>query len=264
VTRPALCVIPTYLRRPEELEVIARCLVTLKETAPQAHVLVVDDHSPAAELAAAVEAACGELGFWFDRRPSNEGFSTTVNVGLRIAHENGCDAVLVNADIEFFDPAWLPNLQARTDTQGHPAAVVGAKLLYPVGLLQHAGVMVSLLERNFFHRFQFGPHDLPEANVACRCPVTAALQLIRWETLDAVGFYDEGYRLSYEDVDYCLRVFDAGLECIYEPSVRAWHHESLFRGRADKRIERWTSESAERLWSRWGQFDLTQFVPEAL
>ena len=41
--------------------------------------------------------------------------------------------------------------------------------------------------------------------------MTAALQLIRWETLDQVGLYDEGYRLCFEDVDYCLRVFEAGL-----------------------------------------------------
>ena len=264
VTRPALCVVPTYLRRPEELEVVARCLVTLKETAPGAHVLVVDDHSPAAELAAAVEAACGELGFWFDRRPSNEGFSRTVNVGLRIAHENGCDGVLVNADIEFPDAGWLERMQARTDVSGRPAAVVGARLIYPQGVIQHAGIMVSLLQRDFFHRFQYGPADLPEALEPCRCPVTAALQLIRWETLDRLGFYDEEYRLAYEDVDYCLRVFEAGLDCIYEPSVRALHHESMFRGQADARIKRWTTESALRLWSKWADFDLSRFVPEAL
>ena len=264
VTRPALCVIPTYLRRQEDLDLVARCLVSLKETAPAAEVLVLDDASPEPELAAAVEAACGQLGFWFDRRPVNAGFSRTVNVGLAIAHENGCDAVLVNADIEFMDPGWLDRMQARTDAQGRPAAVVGARLLYPNGLLQHAGIMFSLLGRDFYHRFQHGPSDLPEALVPTRCPVTAALQLIRWETLDAVGLYDEGYRLCFEDVDYCLRVFAAGLDCVYEPSVRAWHHESVFRGHRDEKIERWTLESTRRLFTKWATADLTQWVPEAL
>jgi GT2 family glycosyltransferase len=264
VTRPTLCVIPTFLRSDRDLDLLARCLVTLKQTAPDAEVLVLDDGSPARNLVAATEAACGELGFWFDARPSNEGFSRTVNVGLRIAHENACDAVLVNADIEFMDDGWLDRMSARTDTQGRLAAVVGARLLYPNGLLQHAGVMFSLLGRDFYHRFQHGPSDLPEALVACRCPVTAALQLIRHETLDTVGFYDEGYRLCYEDVDYCLRVFDAGLECIYEPSVRAWHHESVFRGNPTPKIRRWTEESTQRLWRKWLQSDLTRFVPEPL
>ena len=264
VSRPALCVIPTYLRRQEELDLVARCLVSLKETAPAAEVLVLDDGSPEPDLVAAVEAACGQLGCWFDARPVNSGFSRTVNVGLAIARENGCDAVLVNADIEFMDAGWLDRMQARTDGQGRPAAVVGARLLYPNGLLQHAGIMFSLLARDFFHRFQYGPSDLPEALEPTRCPVTAALQLIRWETLDAVGFYDETFRLSFEDVDYCLRTFDAGLECIYEPSVRAWHHESMFRGRRDEKIERWTLESAQRIFTKWATADLTQWVPEPL
>jgi GT2 family glycosyltransferase len=264
VTRPVLAVIPTFLRKPEDLDLVAKCLVTLRQTAPDAHVLVVDDGSPVPELVAAVEAACESLGVWFDHRPTNEGFSRTVNVGLRIARENGCDAVLVNADIEFMDAGWLERMQERTDTEGRPAAVVGARLLYPNGLLQHAGVMVSLLGRDFYHRFQHGPSDLPEALVPCRCPVTAALQLIRLETLEAVGFYDEGYRLCYEDVDYCLRVFEAGLECIYEPSVRAWHHESIFRkGNPSPQIKRWTEESTQRLWKTWGGTDLSLFVPEA-
>jgi GT2 family glycosyltransferase len=257
-------VIPTYLRREADLELVARCLVTLRETAPAAEVLVVDDGSPAPELVAAVEAACGQLGVWFDARPSNEGFSRTVNVGLRIAEENGCDAVLVNADVEFMDDGWLDRMSARTDTQGRPAAVVGARLLYPTGLLQHAGIMFSLLGRDWYHRFHLGPSDLPEALVACRCPVTAALQLIRLEALREVGFYDEGYRLCFEDVDYCLRVFDAGLECIYEPSVRAWHHESVFRGRRDAKIERWTRESTARMWTKWSHADLTRWIPEVL
>ena len=264
MTRPTLCVIPTYLRREADLELVARCLVTLRETAPTAEVLVVDDGSPVPELVEAVEAACGELGVWFDHRPTNEGFSRTVNVGLRIAHENACDAVLVNADIEFMDAGWLDRMTARTDTQDRPAAVVGAPLLYPNGLLQHAGVMFSLLGRDWYHRFHLGPSDLPEALVACRCPVTAALQLIRLETMEQVGFYDEGFRLAFEDVDYCLRVFQAGLECIYEPSVRAWHHESMFRGQRDPKIERWTRDSTQRLWTKWADEDLSRWIPEAL
>jgi GT2 family glycosyltransferase len=258
-------VIPTYLRLEEHLDLVARCLVSLKQTAPGAEILVLDDGSPVPEYVAALEAACAELGVWFDARPTNEGFSRTVNVGLRIAHENGCDAVLVNADVEFMDEGWLERMLARTDSQDRPAAVVGARLLYPNGLLQHAGIGLSMLNRDFFHRFNYGPSDLPEALVATRCPVTAALQLIRWETLDSVGFYDEEYRLCFEDVDYCLQVFEAGLECIYEPSVRAWHHESVFRGATkDPKLERWTIESTNRMWNKWGTADLTQFVPEVL
>ena len=79
-----------------------------------------------------------------------------------------------------------------------------------------------------------------------------------------VGLYDEGYRLCYEDVDYCLRVFKAGLECIYEPSVLAMHHESYFRKTPTPTIKRWTAESTARLRRLWGAEDLSRWVPEIL
>ena len=113
--------------------------------------------------------------------------------------------------------------------------------------IQHAGVIFSLLDRDWLHRYRFGPANLPEALKTTRCIVTAALQFIRWETLDQIGLYDEGYRLCFEDVDYCLRVFKAGLECIYEPSVVAMHHESFFRRNATPEIDRWTQESTARM-----------------
>jgi GT2 family glycosyltransferase len=261
---PALCVIPAYLRTPAQLDLLVRCLVSVWRTAPGTEVLVVDDGSPEPGLVAQLEVATQELGFEVHRKPDNSGFSKTVNVGLRRALATGRDAVLVNADVEFFDEGWLERMQARTDTSGRPAAGVGARLLYPNGLIQHAGIFASLLKRDWFHRFQFGPSDLPEALVACRCPVTAALQLIRHDTLETVGMYDEGFSMCFEDVDYCLRTFDAGLECIYEPSVRAFHHEMAFRRKPSGKHERWLLESTARMWSKWGAADVSAWVPEAL
>jgi len=253
-----------YLRTDAELDVLLRGLVSLWSTARDAEVLVVDDGSPAEPLVDRLQAACSELGYELHRKLENTGFSSTVNVGLRRARLRERDAVLVNADVEFIDAGWLDRMRARTDTAGRPAAVVGARLLYPNGLLQHAGVFLSMVARDWYHRFQMGPSDLPEALVACRCPVTGALQLVRHETLVEVGLYDELFRLGFEDVDYCLRAFAADLECVYEPSVRAFHHESLFRGRKTPQIEAWTRESTQRMWAKWAGTDLGQWVPEAL
>ena len=263
--RPTLCVIPAFVRDEEELDVLLRCLVSLRATAPDADVLVVDDASPAFELVAGLEVACDELGVALVSADANSGFSATVNAGLELALHTGRDAVLVNADIEFQEAGWLDRMRARTDGEGRPAAVVGARLLYPNGLIQHGGVFLSLLNRDWMHRFQFAPNDLPEALVPTRCPLTAALQLIRHETLEAVGLYDEGYRMCFEDVDYCLRVFEAGLDCIYEPSVRAFHHEKMFRGRnPSERVLEWTRLSTLRMKALWGFKDLSRWVPEVL
>jgi GT2 family glycosyltransferase len=256
-----LCVIPSFLRASADLDLLVRCLVSLWSTAPEAGVLVVDDGSPERSLVEQAAVATGELGYELIAKEENEGFSRTVNVGLRRALETGRDAVLVNADIEFHEAGWLDRMVARTDAEGRPAAVVGARLLYPNGCIQHAGVFFAPASRAFWHRCQYAPANLPEALAPVRCPVTAALQLIRYETLVTIGVYDEGYRMAYEDVDYCLRVFEAGLDCIYEPSVCAIHHESVFRGRSTPKIEQWTLDSLLRLKEKWIEADLSPFTP---
>lgn len=264
--RPVLAVVPSYLRTPEEFDVLLRCLVSLWTTTDSADtvVMVVDDASPEPALVDQLAAACDELGFLLHRQPENAGFSRAVNVGLRRAHDAEADAVLVNADIEFHQRGWLDRMRGREDSRGRPAAVVGARLLYPDGLIQHAGIALSLLKRTWYHRYRFGPAELPEALSPSVCPVTGALQFIRWETLDAVGVYDEDFRMGYEDVDYCLRVFAADLECVYEPSACAYHLESHFRGSKSERIEKWMELSAEQLRVKWGTTDLSAFVPEVL
>ena len=256
-----LAIVPTYLRTAEDLDVLLHCLVSLRETAPQADVLVVDDCSPATELVAMIGAAAAELEIELHRRPVNGGFSRAVNVGLRRALDEGRDALLVNADIEFRRPQWLEPMLARTDTTGALAAVVGARLLYPNGLLQHAGVYFSKLHRDWGHRFMHGPGDLREALVPCRCPVTGALQLIRHECLADVGIYDEGFRMGWEDVDYCLRVFASGRECIYEPMACATHLESIFRRRRGDGQDDWESQSNVALQRKYGTTDLSAYMP---
>ncbi len=258
-----LAVVPVYLRTAEDLDVLLRCLVSLRQTAPQAKLLVVDDASPATELVGMLEAIAGELDLELTRRAVNGGFSQTVNVGLRRALDEGRDAVLVNADIEFQRPRWLEPMLERTDSRGEPAAVVGARLLYPNGLLQHAGVHLSPLTRTWAHRYTYGPGDLPEALAAHPCPVTGALQLIRHECLAAVGVYDEAFRMGWEDVDYCLRVFASGRECVYEPSACATHAESVFRSRKPDGQETWEAESYRVLNAKYAGHDLSAFMPVA-
>lgn len=259
-----LVVIPTYLREPDDFNVVVKTLESVHATEPDAPIVVVDDCSPAQGLVDELTTAMVERGVEADvyRKEENTGFSRTVNVGLRRALENGQNAVLLNADIECLYPGWVAKMEAQADTTGRPAAVVGALLIYPLGLIQHAGIFFSLLTRSFDHRYRFGPARLPEAQVPCVCPVTGAFQFIRHSTLDAVGLYDEEFRMGYEDVDYCLRVFDAGLECIYQPAVKATHHESLFRGRADAKLNEWQNESLLRLMDKHRTTNMARWIPE--
>jgi len=267
-----LAVIPSYLSRPEDLEVLLVCLRTLRATTDtdpafgaNPDVLVVDDGSPVPALVDELEGAKSELEFDLIRKGSNTGFSTTVNVGLRRALQEGRDAVLVNADIEFDTKGWLDVMVAqRTSDDTEAASVVGAKLVYPSGLIQHGGIFFSMLDRAFDHIHKYGPDNLPEAQYARRCPVTGALHLIRHECLVSVGIYDETFKLGWEDVDYCLRVFKSGRECVYQPRARAIHHESMFRGRKNEKLQRWQVESWQRWLEKWGQESMGEFVPTLL
>ena len=258
-----LGVIPSFMREPRDAEVLVECLRSIQATAArELDVLVVDDGSPALALVDRLAALRGPLGFELVRTTENSGFARTVNVGLRRALETGRNAILVNADIVFREPGWVARMvhQEGIDSPRR-AAVVGALLLYPSGLIQHAGIYFSLLTRTFDHLYKYGPGDLPEAHVAAARPVTGALQFIRHETLTNVGLYDEGFRLGWEDVDYCLRVLLSGRECVYQPAVCAIHHEMLFRGRADDRIRRWTAESFARLLRKYSEQSFAALVP---
>ncbi len=250
-----LAVIPTFMRTPGDLEVTLRMLESLRATEPAIEVLFVDDGSPADVLVDELEAAASRFDSELIRVAENRGFSATVNVGLNRALETGQDAVLVNADIEFLHEGWADRMAAED------ASIVGGLLLYPTGIIQHAGIFFSLLHRTFGHRYQYAPSNLPEAQVACTCPVTGALQFVRHACLEELGVYDEAFRMGFEDVDYCIRALVAGHDVVYQPEVRALHFESLFRGQTNAKLAAWQEESWMTFMRKWKDQNFAQWVP---
>lgn len=261
-----LVVIPNYVVKGRDNEMLDACLRSIRMTAGDAcDVLVVDDGSPTEDLKQGVKTMTERVGGEVVFKKENSGFSRTVNVGLRRALQEGRDAVLCNADIEFdHTKDWLDRMLAQKTSDGSELApIVGARLLYPDGRIQHAGIYFSLLTRSFGHIYAHGPGNLPEANRPRVCPVTGALQFIRLPTMEKLGLYDETFRMSFEDVDYCVRAWQAGLEAIYAPGVIATHHESAFRATPDPRskLARWQHESWLRFVEKWGSSNFAEFVP---
>lgn len=193
--RRPLGIIPTYVRTVADCEMLSKTLTTIRDTVGNTiDILVVDDGSPERDLVTYCEGLAGAVSASFVAKPENTGFASTVNVGLRRALVEGRDAVLINSDVEFFTSNWLSlMLRQRTSDDKGLASVVGALLTYPNGLIQHAGVLFSLLTRDFSHIYNYGPENLPEAQHARVCPVTGALQFIRHECLENVGLYDEAF-----------------------------------------------------------------------
>ena len=138
---------------------------------------------------------------------------------------------------------------------------MGALLLYPNGLVQHAGLYFSPIANMFEHRYRYVSGNLREVRSRLVCPVTGAFQYITAETLEKIGPYDPEFRMGFEDVDYCLRVFQAGLECVYEPAVQAIHHESLFRSRPDEKVMRWQEHSLTHLRQKWADVPIANLAP---
>jgi GT2 family glycosyltransferase len=258
----ALVVIPTFMSKEEDLVTTLDAIRSVRHTqGEKVDILCVDDFSPDQDLADRLEQASPEFAFEVHRKEENTGFSKTINIGLQRALDEGRHAVLMNADVEISTPGWLGEFIRTKDQDMKPAAVVGALLYYPNGTIQHAGVYFSALTRTFDHLYKYGPGDLPEALRMNACPVTGAFQFIRHSTLEKVGIYDEEFFMGWEDVDYCLRVFLSQEQCIYNPRVRAYHFEYMFRGRPSEKIKAWQAKSFYRLAMKYERQSFAGLVP---
>ena len=116
--------------------------------------------------------------------------------------------------------------------------IVGAKLLYPDGTVQHAGVVTGLGGfAGHSHKYARGDgsgYMFRLATVQDFSCVTAACLLCRAGVYDAVGGLDEGFAVAFNDVDFCLRVRKAGWRVVYTPYAQLTHYESKSRGLDEK------------------------------
>jgi GT2 family glycosyltransferase len=242
--RPVDIVIPSF----RDADHVEKLVASIAATVPKgmARILVADDASGPEHLAAlraipGIEVLAGE---------QNAGFAANVNRGLR-ATDPERDVVVLNSDMEA-RPGWLACLQyvgAREPDVG----VVGGRLLYPDGRIQFAGTVRNLGAPEWFdHRFRFKPASWgPAMLTAPVLAVTGACMYVTREMLDRVGLLDEAYPMAYEDVDWCLRAWQAGFRVLYFPAATLYHHESATRGMEVGERER----ASQRLfWERWGDF----------
>jgi GT2 family glycosyltransferase len=139
--------------------------------------------------------------------------------------------LFLNNDIEVITPSWVKNLVAICGLTG--VGVVGGKLLYPNGKIQHAGIVLGL-EGHASHVFHgsrpdrhspFGSVDWYRNYSA----VTGACMLIRKEVFSELKGFDEKFVLIFNDVDLCLRAWKKGYRTVYNPEVVLLHHEGSTR-----------------------------------
>lgn len=160
----------------------------------------------------------------------------------------------VNDDTEALSAEWLAALVAHV--QRDRVAAVGAKLLFPTGRIQHAGIVVGagIVAAHAYRGERdgiLGYHDraLVAQDVSA---VTAACMLIRREAFDAVGGFDERLAIAFNDIDLCLRLRDAGWRIVWTPESTLRHKESVTTGRHDARGHEWAVER-DAMFERWGR-----------
>ena len=211
-------------------------------------IVVADDASPAPhpeELKRALEGMAEVI-----LAEENGGFAVNANRAMRAARP-GDDIVLLNSDVVAL-PGWLEALQHLAHG-ADDVGFVGPKLLYPDRTIQSAGSHRNLGAPEWFdHRYRFRAPDHAPANVTAPCvAITGACIYAKRSTIDAIGLLDERYPMAYEDVDWCLRAWEAGLRVLYQPWSQLFHLESKTRGTDQGERE---LESQRIFWERWGDW----------
>ncbi|WP_369977002.1 glycosyltransferase [Xanthomonas bundabergensis] len=245
-------IIPTR----DRIDLLEQCISTLlaRTEYSRYRITVVDNGSVEARSHAYFEAIGQDPRVRILRydRPFN--YSAINNYA--VAHCAAQIVVLLNNDIEITDAGWLRELVRLAARPG--AGAIGAKLFYPDGSLQHAGVVLGI-GGVAAHAFAHAPHDFAgeygRALLAQRySAVTAACLAVTRAAYVAVGGLDESIAVAFNDVDFCLRLRAHGYDNAWTPHAQAYHHESASRGIEDDPVKqaRFAGEVAT-MQARWQQ-----------
>jgi len=235
---------------------VRQCIKSIYEltTYSRYEILLVDNDSS--------DPASLELIRWLEyeglvrvvRRSGKFNYSAINNSAVQMA--SGEIVLLLNNDTAVITPNWLEEMVSLLLRPG--VGIVGAKLLYPDRSVQHAGVILGIGGVAGHGHKHFPPDS---AGYFSRLSivhevgaVTGACLLVRRDVYLEVGGLDaEWLPVAFNDIDFCLRVRDAGHRVIWTPHAELFHHESKTRGLDDtpEKLERLATE-ADVAMSRWG------------
>lgn len=221
-------IIPTK----EKVELLRPCLSSLLRltTYKNFEVILVDNGSQKPNTLAYYEELRHDARVRILDYPHPFNYSAANNFGA--THATGEILLFLNNDIEILDPDWLEDLVRWSERPDIGA--VGAKLLYPDGHIQHAGVIIGM-EGHASHVFWgvreqyngvFGSTEWYRDYSA----VTGACLMMRRTLFEEIGRFDENYELAFSDIEICLRAVEAGYRNVYTPFARLRHHEGGSRG----------------------------------
>lgn len=254
-----LVVIPTR----DEAQVLTTCIDSLRACAnhPERLDIVVADNRSSLDSQAvfAKIAATGKARFW----TVDEAFNwSRINNNAVARAQSGNDThdliVFANNDIEGVSQGWDDELDYLfSDPE---IGAVGARLLYPDGRVQHAGIILGAHNNRPVHDgLKCSAQDSGPLNRLHRqhgtAAITGAFMATRAIAFRQLNGFDANLAVAYNDVDFCLKLRSEGYRVVYAPSLVFKHHESLSRG-TNTTLEKqaWDDSELHSLYERWGEW----------
>lgn len=235
------------------LKLLSRCVDTIlaKTDYPNYEIVIVDNGSDDPATLAYLQQIAGDrvVVLRYDT-PFN--YSAINNHGVK--HARGEIIGLLNNDLEIIHGDWLREMVSQAVRP--EIGCVGAMLYYPNETIQHAGVIIGLggVAGHGFRDFPRGTEGkFNRARLAQNySSVTAACLVVRRAIFEQVGGLDEELAVAFNDIDFCLKVQQAGYRNLWTPFAECYHHESASRGAEDtpEKHERFRKE-VETMLQRW-------------
>ena len=242
--RPRVSVIIPFRDEPA---LLATCATSLRNDPgyDNFELVLVDNGSELPETQALLDRLSTQPNVRVIEAPGPFNWATINNDAARTT--TGDLLLFMNNDIEARKPGWLDALVGHA--QRPEVGAVGARLVYPDGAIQHAGVVIGL-GGIAGHVLRGLPADHAGYNSMAiqtrNCSVvTGAAMMTRRDLFEAVGGFDKHLPVAFNDVDYCLKLREQGYLVVYTPLAELVHHESRSRGHTDDLDE------SKRILSRW-------------
>lgn len=181
-------------------------------------------------------------------------YSAVNNLGVRFAE--GEYILLLNNDTEVITVNWLEELLMYA--QREDVGAVGAKLYYADKTIQHAGVVIGLGAHRTAGHTHYKQHRQNLGYMGRLCyaqnvtAVTGACLMVKKKLFEEVGGLEEGFAISLNDVDFCLKLREKNYLNVFTPFCELFHHESVSRGLDDQgeKAKRYDRES-EKFREKW-------------
>lgn len=244
-------VIPTR----DRADLLQRCIDTIQEFTdwPKLEIIVIDNGS-VEEATHAYFAKVAGQGVRVLPMPGPFNYADLNN--RAIAQATGEIVGLVNNDIEALHAGWLDEIVAqllRPDV-----GAVGAKLLWPNGMVQHGGVLLGVgnVAGHFGNRLadaDWGDHGRNQLVQQVSGCTAACLFLRRQDYLALEGMDGHAFPVAFNDVDLCLKVRASGKAIVWTPHAKLLHAESASRGHEDTPQKKVRAErEVNQLRQKWG------------